>query len=81
MQEVLTWCVYNVYNKDMNSKEIIKKLKADGWFEIRQKGSHLHLRHPRKPGTTTVVHPKKDTPLGTLRAIEKQSGVTLRKDK
>ena len=28
----------------MKSKELVKLLKADGWIEISQNGSHLKLR-------------------------------------
>jgi hypothetical protein len=28
---------------------------------------HLHFRHPEKPGTVTVPHPRKDITIGTLR--------------
>jgi predicted RNA binding protein YcfA (HicA-like mRNA interferase family) len=48
-----------------------------GWIVVRIKGSHQHLKHSNKPGFVTVPHPKKDLPLGTLRSIEKQSGVKL----
>ena len=62
----------------MRSSEIIKRLKADGWFEARQTGSHKQFRHPTKPGTVTVPHPKAEMAIGTLKSIEKQSGVALR---
>ena len=62
----------------MNSKAVIAALKADGWVEVAQKGSHVQLKHPRKPGRVTVPHPKKDLPIGTLRSIEKQAGLKLR---
>ena len=62
----------------MNSRDIIAALKADGWFEADQKGSHLQFKHPQKPGRVTVPHPKRDIPLGTLRSIEKQAGLRLR---
>jgi predicted RNA binding protein YcfA (HicA-like mRNA interferase family) len=62
----------------MSSREIIKKLKADGWILDRVDGSHHQYVHPVKPGTVTVPHPRKDFPIGTLRSIEKQSGVKLR---
>lgn len=62
----------------MRSSEIIKKLKADGWYEERQTGSHKQFRHPTKPGTVTVPHPKAEMAIGTLKSIEKQSGVKLR---
>lgn len=62
----------------MNSKEIIKALEADGWQNVAQKGSHMQFKHPTKPGRVTVPHPAKDMPIGTLKSIEKQSGVKLR---
>lgn len=61
----------------MRSREVIKIIEADGWYEVRQTGSHRHFRHPTKPGTTTVPHPKADLPIGTLKSISKQTGVTL----
>lgn len=57
---------------------MIKRLKQDGWAEVRQEGSHIQFRHPTKPGTVTVPHPKADLAIGTLKSIEKQSGVNLR---
>ncbi|ORE91127.1 type II toxin-antitoxin system HicA family toxin [Aurantimonas sp. 22II-16-19i] len=64
----------------MDSRRILARLLEDGWVEVRQRGSHLQLRHPRKPGLVTLPHPKRDVPLGTLRAIEKQSGLKLRRE-
>jgi predicted RNA binding protein YcfA (HicA-like mRNA interferase family) len=64
----------------MTSREVIAKLKADGWYEVRARGSHHHFKHPERPGIVTVPHPKKDLPAGTLRSIERQSGVSLSKE-
>lgn len=61
----------------VTSSEVIRILKANGWTLARTKGSHHHFRHPTKPGIVTVPHPKKDFPIGTLRSIERQSGVKL----
>ena len=61
----------------MDSKEIIKRLKADGWQEVGQKGSHKQFKHPEKKGRVTVPHPVKDMPIGTRKSIENQSGVDL----
>jgi predicted RNA binding protein YcfA (HicA-like mRNA interferase family) len=63
----------------MNSKDIIRKLEADGWYKVAQAGSHVQFKHPSKPGRVTVPHPRRDIPLGTLRSIERQSGLRLRK--
>lgn len=62
----------------MNSRNILAKLEADGWVEVNRVGSHVQLKHPSKPGRVTVPHPKRDLPIGTLRSIEKQSGIRLR---
>jgi predicted RNA binding protein YcfA (HicA-like mRNA interferase family) len=62
----------------MNSREVIRRLIDDGWFEVAQSGSHKQFKHTSKPGRVTVVYPKRDVPEGTLRSIEKQSGLRLR---
>lgn len=62
----------------MKSAAIIKIIEADGWYQVRQKGSHCQYRHPTKPGVVTVPHPKSDMGIGTIKSIEKQSGLRLR---
>ncbi|MFI4974072.1 MAG: type II toxin-antitoxin system HicA family toxin [Caulobacterales bacterium] len=62
----------------MDSRSVISALEADGWVEVAQRGSHKQFKHPTKPGRVTVVYPKKDIPAGTLRSIERQSGLKLR---
>lgn len=63
----------------MNSREVIKLLKKDGWYLVNVSGSHHQFKHPVKKGRVTVVHPSRDFPNGTLRSMEKQSGLTFRK--
>jgi predicted RNA binding protein YcfA (HicA-like mRNA interferase family) len=58
----------------MGSREIIKRLRDDGWVLVRTKGSHHQYKHPHKPGLVTVPHPKRDLPIGTVRSIFKQAG-------
>ena len=60
-----------------SSREVIRKLEDLGWRVARQRGSHVHLRHPDKPALVTVPHPTRDLKPGTLRSIERQSGETL----
>jgi predicted RNA binding protein YcfA (HicA-like mRNA interferase family) len=62
----------------MRSREAIRALEADGWREVARKGSHVQFKNPKKPGRVTVPHPERDIPIGTLRSIEKQSGLKLR---
>ncbi|MBV8594081.1 MAG: type II toxin-antitoxin system HicA family toxin [Caulobacteraceae bacterium] len=62
----------------MDSRDVISALLAAGWRQVAQKGSHVHFKHGAHSGRVTVPHPKRDLPLGTLRSIEKQSGLKLR---
>lgn len=62
----------------MDSREVINKLKADGWYRVAQQGDHVQFKHPVKPGRVTVPHPVKDIPSGTLSSIRRQSGLELR---
>lgn len=59
----------------MNSLTLIKMIEADGWCEVRTKGSHHHFKHPSKKGLVTIPHPKKDLPSGTAKSILKQAGI------
>jgi len=64
----------------MKARDVIKALKSDGWFEVRSRGSHLHMKHPTKTGLVTVpVHGADDVKLPTVISIERQSGVKLRR--
>ena len=49
--------------KSYSSREILRLLKQDGWYEIGCKGR------------VTVRHPVKDLSLNDLKSIEKQSGL------
>jgi predicted RNA binding protein YcfA (HicA-like mRNA interferase family) len=62
----------------VHSRDLIKVLRRDGWYEVNQAGSHKQFKHPIKKGRVTVPHPNRDIPIGTLRSIEKQAGVRLR---
>lgn len=61
--------------KSYSSREVIKMLLEDGWYEVNVVGSHHQFKHPTKSGRTTVKHPDKDIPIKTLKSIEKQSGL------
>jgi predicted RNA binding protein YcfA (HicA-like mRNA interferase family) len=63
----------------MTSRDVIAALKADGWFEVSAEGSHHQLKHPTKLGKVTVPHPKADLPIGTIKSIEKQAGLKIRR--
>jgi predicted RNA binding protein YcfA (HicA-like mRNA interferase family) len=61
----------------MDSRTVVKILEKDGCYKAAQSGSHIQFRHPSKKGRVTVPHPKKDIPVGTLRSIERQAGITF----
>lgn len=61
--------------KSFTSREIIKALEDDGWYEVNCVGSHHQFKHPIKKGRVTVKHPDKDIPRKTLKSIEAQSGI------
>jgi predicted RNA binding protein YcfA (HicA-like mRNA interferase family) len=58
----------------MDSRDVIKRLKSEGWHLANTRGSHHQFKHPDKPGRVTVPHPKKDIPAGTLKSIARQAG-------
>jgi predicted RNA binding protein YcfA (HicA-like mRNA interferase family) len=62
----------------MNSRQVIRALLEDGWYEVDQVGSHKQFRHPIKRGRVTVPYPVRDIPIGTLKSIEKQAGIKLK---
>ncbi|MEO8113672.1 MAG: type II toxin-antitoxin system HicA family toxin [Phenylobacterium sp.] len=63
----------------MNSAGVIRALEAEGWVQVAQRGSHKQFKHPTRSGRVTVPHPVRDLPIGTLRSIERQSGLVLRR--
>jgi len=64
----------------MTPREVIQVLEADGWRQVRSKGSHRQFRHPTKPGlVTAAVHGNRDLKVRDLASIERPSGTRLRR--
>ena len=59
----------------MKPKEIERIIKNDGWFEVSQKGSHRHYKHPSKPGKVTIPFHGKDLNPDTAKSILRQAGL------
>ncbi len=60
----------------MTYNQLFKLLKRDGWFTIRQNGSHVIMQHPVKPQQLTVPnHASKEVKKGLLIAILKQANI------
>ena len=67
----------------MDSSTVISKLEANGWKYVcwkyvRTKGDHWYYRKEGFQRPTCVPHPNKDIPIGTLKAIERQTGIKLK---
>ena len=61
----------------MKVKEIINLIEDDGWFFVRQKGSHTIYKHSDKEGIVVVPNHglNKDVKVGTGINILKQAGI------
>jgi predicted RNA binding protein YcfA (HicA-like mRNA interferase family) len=60
----------------MKIREVIRRLEADGWRQVRQRGSHRQFQHPAKPGTVTIAgKPSDELRPGTLASVLRQAGV------
>jgi len=57
-------------------KEVIKIINDDGWYLVKQVGSHRQYKHISKLGRVTIAGKLSDdiTP-GTLNSILKQAGL------
>ncbi|MCB5726032.1 type II toxin-antitoxin system HicA family toxin [Mitsuokella jalaludinii] len=61
--------------KSYSSREVLKMLKKDGWYEVACVGDHHQFKHPTKKGRVTLRHPVKDLSRNDLKSIENQSGL------
>ena len=62
----------------ITAAELLKALRRDGWFETRQKGSHLMLRHATKPGLVVLaMHRGEGLPPGTVAQILRDADLTI----
>ena len=58
------------------AREAIRIVERDGWFFVRQHGSHRVFRHPTKPGIVVIAGALgKELPNGTWEGILKQAGL------
>jgi predicted RNA binding protein YcfA (HicA-like mRNA interferase family) len=72
---------YNIMEKSMNktycSRELIKKLKQDGWKLDRVRGDHYQFKHPKIKETVTIQHPVKDLSKFIVKSISKQAKMDI----
>jgi predicted RNA binding protein YcfA (HicA-like mRNA interferase family) len=56
-------------------REVERRLRAEGWYEVKGKGSHRNFKHAQKPGKVTLPgHPNDEIPPGTWASIKRQVG-------
>ena len=60
----------------MKVSAIIKLLKDNGWYQVRQRGSHRQYKNDSIKGLVTIAGKMSDEiDKGTLNSIYKQSGI------
>jgi len=60
----------------MKVRDLLKRLKKDGWEVDRTQGSHRQMHHLTKHGTVTVSgHPADDVHPKTLKSVLRQAGL------
>ena len=61
----------------LKPKELLKVLQRLGWEIIKQKGSHIQLKHLDKPNyRVTIPYHNEDLAPGTINSIIKQMGIS-----
>jgi len=62
----------------VDCRQLIQTLKHAGFEEQRQRSKHLHLRRASDGKRVTVpVHKGRIVPIGTLRAILRDAGISV----
>ena len=61
----------------LKAKDIIEALKNKGFQTVRQKGSHVRLRHQDGRVTTIPIHSGQDVGKGLLRKILRDTELTI----
>ncbi|MGA0597219.1 type II toxin-antitoxin system HicA family toxin [Enterovirga sp. CN4-39] len=57
-----------------DSRDIISRLRKEGFTLISTRGSHHKFFNPSTRRTVIVPHPKRDVPIGTVQSIYRQAG-------
>ena len=62
--------------KPLPAKKVIRVLEKIGLKQIRQKGSHLFMRHPDGRTTLITAHPGEDIGKGLIRKVISDAKLT-----
>jgi predicted RNA binding protein YcfA (HicA-like mRNA interferase family) len=64
--------------RPLSYREVVQRLRAAGFlFDRQAKGSHEIWYNPDTQSRVTVPHHPGDLPMGTLRAIIREAGLTV----
>jgi len=59
--------------KTYSDREVIKRLREDGWAEVKGGGKGSHRKFKKSSGKITIV-PRGDLPPATYKSIAKMAG-------
>jgi mRNA interferase HicA len=60
----------------MKSSELVRLLEENGWYFVRQRGSHMIMRHPNKKGQIVCPkHGSHEIGKGLEKKIKKDAGL------
>lgn len=72
------WLALNPRLPRVTSTDFIRAIQRDGWYSVRQRGSHRFFAHDTKQGIVVVpVHPRRTLKLGLLGDLLKDAGLTV----
>lgn len=63
--------------KSYSSREVIEILEANGWKLKNVRGDHYMYEHTESNKKVPIPHPRKNIPVGTLKAISRQTGIVF----
>ena len=63
----------------VTARKVVQVLKRAGWYEVRQRGGHVHLKHAAKPWrrVTVAIHPREIVLPATFSSILEQADMTV----
>jgi len=60
----------------MKIRDVIRLIKAEGWYLVRTRGDHRQFKHRTKTGLVTIAGKlSDDMRKGTLNSVLKQAGI------
>lgn len=65
--------------RPVSAEKVVKALNKIGFQPVRQKGSHLFMRHPDGRSTVIPIHPGEELGRGILKEILSDVGMSKEK--